>query len=109
MLFHTPEFIALMIVSLVFFYAFPRWRIPILTIANMIFYVVAGVGNLLLFLAMTAFTYYCSKGLRGPYSRFFLWFSIVVNVANLIFFKYTTFLIRSAENWFSVKLLTDDA
>ncbi|TNJ61986.1 MBOAT family protein [Paenibacillus hemerocallicola] len=109
MLFHTPEFIALMIVSLVFFYAFPRWRIPILTIANMIFYVVAGVGNLLLFLAMTAFTYYCSKALRGPYSRFFLWFSIVVNVANLVFFKYTTFLIRSAENWLSIKLLTDNS
>lgn len=109
MLFHTPEFITLMLVSLVLFYAFPRWRIPILTVANMIFYVVAGLGNLLLFLAMTAFTYYCSKALRGSYSRFFLWFSIVVNVANLVFFKYTTFFIRSLENTFSIKLLTDDS
>lgn len=109
MLFHTPEFFALMIVSLVLFYAFPRWRIPILTIANMVFYVVAGVGNLLLFLAMTAVTYYCSKALRGSYARFFLWLAIGVNVANLLFFKYTTFLIRSAENWLSIRLLTDDS
>lgn len=109
MLFHTPEFIALMIVSLVLFYAFPRWRIPILTVANIIFYIVAGVGNLILFLAMTAFTYYCSKALRGRYGRFFIWFSIIVNVSNLIFFKYTTFFIRSLEDWFSVKLLTENS
>lgn len=109
MLFHTPEFIALMLVSLVLFYAFPRWRIPILTVANMVFYVVAGVGNLLLFLAMTAFTYYCSKALQGRHGRFFLWFSIIVTTGNLIFFKYTTFLIRSLENAFSIKLLTDNS
>lgn len=109
MLFHTPEFITLMIVSLVLFYAFPRWRIPILTVANMIFYVVAGVGNLLLFLAVTAFTYYCSKALRGKHSKFFLWFSIVVTVSNLVFFKYTTFLVRSLENTFSIKLLTENS
>jgi alginate O-acetyltransferase complex protein AlgI len=109
MLFHTPEFLTLMIVSLALFYALPRWRIPMLTIANMVFYVVAGVGNLVLFLAMTAFTYYCSKGMRGPYSRFFLWFSIAVNVANLLFFKYTTFLLRSAENWLGIDLLTDNS
>ncbi|MFB6364136.1 MBOAT family O-acyltransferase [Paenibacillus elgii] len=109
MLFHTPEFLSLMIVSLVLFYAFPRWRIPMLTVANIVFYIVAGVGNLILFLAMTAFTYYCSKAMRGSYSRFFLWFSILVNVANLLFFKYTTFLIRSAENWLGVSLLTENS
>ncbi|MDF2720736.1 MAG: hypothetical protein K0Q59_411 [Paenibacillus sp.] len=109
MLFHTPEFIALMIVSMALFYAFPRWRIPILTVANMVFYVVAGLGNLILFLVMTAFTYYCSKALRGRYARFMIAFSIIVCLANLVFFKYTTFLIRSAENWFSVKLLTENS
>lgn len=109
MLFHSPEFITLMLVTLLFFYALPRRRIPLLTVSSVLFYIVAGVGNLILFLVMTAFTYYISKGLRGRYGRILLWISIIGNVANLVFFKYTVFLMRSLENALSIQLLTENS
>lgn len=109
MLFHTPEFFVLLAISLALYYAFPRWRIGILTVANMAFYAVAGLGSLLLFLGITAFTYGCSKLLNGSWGRTALFVAIAVNVANLVFFKYTVFLLRSAENLLSIHLIADDS
>lgn len=109
MLFHTPEFIIMMLFTLLLYYAVPSRRIIILSIANIIFYAVAGIGHLAVFVAVSVFTYYCSKLLRGKGGKLFLILAVSVNVLNLVFFKYTVFLIRSVEQALSMQLLTDNS
>lgn len=109
MLFHTPEFMVLMIITMFLYYLLPNRRIFLLSVANVIFYGVAGIGHLFVFIAVSIFTYYCSKMLRGKYAKLILAIALVVNILNLVFFKYTVFLIRSMEQFLSVKLLTEDS
>lgn len=109
MLFHTPEFIVLMVFTLLLYYAVPSRRVIILSIANIIFYAVAGIGNLAVFILVSIFTYYCSKMLRGKFGKWFMIAAVVVNVLNLVFFKYTVFLIRSLEQVLNMSLITDNS
>ncbi|MDF2668810.1 MAG: hypothetical protein K0R67_1116 [Paenibacillus sp.] len=109
MLFHTPEFAGLLIVSLLLYYWMPKKRIYMLTIANMLFYGVAGIGNLFIFLAITIICYMCSKFMRGPYSKIFLWIGIGISLANLIFFKYIVFFMRSVGSLLDIELVAADS
>lgn len=109
MLFHTPEFAGLLVVTLILYYAFPNIRIYVLTIANMLFYGVAGLGNLAIFLAITIFCYICSRNMRGPYSRLFIWLGVCVSLANLIFFKYIVFFLHTVERLVNIQLVAQDS
>ncbi|GIP33223.1 MBOAT family protein [Paenibacillus sp. J2TS4] len=109
MLFHTPEFMVLMITTMILYYLLPNRRIFLLSIANVIFYAVAGIGHLFVFIAVSIFTYYCSKMLRGKHGKAFLAAAVLVNVFNLVFFKYTIFLLRSMEQLLSIQLLTENS
>jgi alginate O-acetyltransferase complex protein AlgI len=105
MLFHTPEFMVLMVISLGLYYFLPKLRLYILALANMMFYAVGGAGYLGLFLFISTSTYLLAWQLQGKHRRIFLWLAIALNVGNLIFFKYTFFILTNLEKMISVPLL----
>ncbi|MEW9699197.1 MBOAT family protein [Paenibacillus sp. SI8] len=109
MLFHTPEFMILLLLTVALYYAFPAKRLYVLTAANILFYSVSGVGMLVLFAIMTVLTFYSARYLDGAYRKWVLLGILLVNLGNLCFFKYSVFMIRNIEKVLSVKLLTEDS
>ncbi|MDB5053860.1 MAG: hypothetical protein JWM44_1910 [Bacilli bacterium] len=105
MLFHTPEFFVLLIVTLVLYYLIPTKRTILLSIANILFYSVSGLGFLVLFLTITTVTYLCSLMLQGRYRKLFLWIAITLNVLDIVFFKYSLFILHDLEKVFSIHLI----
>lgn len=97
MLFHSPEFIALMSLTATVCYLAPGSRIPVLAIANAVFYGAAGWEYLLLFLAASAVTYYCSLRAGGPGGRWWVAAGVALNLLNLGYFKYTGWLLDTAD------------
>lgn len=95
MIFHSPEFLVFLLALLVPFYLFKKLRIPLLVVANAIFYGASGFGLLLLFMAVTAATFLCALGLRRRRPLF--WIGLAVNAGNLLFFKYTLMIMDTAE------------
>lgn len=93
MLFHSPEFLALLALTLLCFWPTRRLRIPVLAIAAVVFYSVSGWQYLLLFLGMMTLTHLCALHVRGPYGRFLLGFGVLANLANLVLFKYSGFAV----------------
>lgn len=109
MLFHAPEFLVLMAAVLGVFYRFPRHRLVILALANMLFYGAAGGGALLLFMAVATCTYFCSRQLPGKYRKWFFAMGLAVNLANLLFFKYSLFFLTSLQDLLSLTLVAEGA
>ncbi|TXK71735.1 MBOAT family protein [Paenibacillus sp. N3.4] len=109
MMFNTPEFACLLLLSMILFYIFPKWRLLLLTIANVLFYAIVGIGYLFLFGAVSSIAFLCAKRLQGSKKSLFLWLGIIVSVGNLVFFKYMDFLFRAIERFFSISLVTHDA
>jgi alginate O-acetyltransferase complex protein AlgI len=109
MLFHTPEFFVLLLITLVLYYVMPQRRTILLSIANVLFYSVSGLGFLVLFLSITTITYLCSLMLQGQYRRIFLWIAITINVIDIAFFKYSLFLLHNLERVFSVHLVSTNS
>lgn len=102
MLFHSPEFIALLATTVALFYAVPRARIPILAAANALFYGAAGWRYLVLFFAVSLATYLCSLKVNGPRGRLYLWLGVGLNLLNLGFFKYTGFVLQNVSRFVSL-------
>ena len=96
MLFHTHEFLALLVVTLAVFHLAPLPRRQVvLLIASLIFYAYAGPGMLALFLAVSAFAYVCLRRVeRG--SRSWVTIGVTAILLNLIAFKYAAFLLDAA-------------
>ena len=109
MLFHTPEFLFLMTIAFVLYYFLPRLRLYILAVADIIFYAVGGIGYLGLFLFISTATYLLSWKLQGEGKKFYLWLAIGLNVGNLVFFKYTFFILTNLEKIFATPLLNQYA
>ncbi|MEN6350046.1 MAG: MBOAT family O-acyltransferase [Syntrophomonas sp.] len=105
MLFHTPEFLILMILTLGLYYFLPKMRLYILALADLVFYGVGGLGYLGLFLLISTCSYFLALKLKEPNKRFYLWLGIALNVFNLLFFKYTFFILGNLEKVFSLHLL----
>jgi len=105
MLFHTPEFLFLMTIAFILYYFLPGFRLYILAVADMIFYAVGGIGYLILFILISAATYLLSRKLQGKGKKFYLWLAICLNLGNLVFFKYTFFILTNLEKLFAVPLL----
>jgi alginate O-acetyltransferase complex protein AlgI len=107
MLFHTPEFFLLLIVTLILYYSLPKWRMYIIALANVIFYSVSGWGMLVLFLLVTSITYFGSLLLQGRYAKPVLWMIILLNLGNLFFFKYSVFFMQNLGKLLNVNLVTE--
>ena len=92
MLFHSHEFLALLVVTLVVFFIAPVPRRPIVLLAaSILFYGYSGLGMLLLFLAVAAFAHVSLRRIEAGDRK---WVAIGVTgiLVNLIAFKYSTFL-----------------
>lgn len=97
MLFHSIEFNILMIATLACFYLFPRSRVLLLAVANTLFYGASGTRYLLLFVAVAAITYGCSLVAHRPRGKWAMILGVVLNLANLGYFKYTGFVITTLD------------
>ncbi len=97
MVFHSPNFLVFFILLLIPILLFRRHRVWLLAVANIIFYGAAGLGVLAVFLCVTLITYLCMHGMKR--NTVFFWFGIGTNVLNLVFFKYTVFLLTTIEAW----------
>jgi alginate O-acetyltransferase complex protein AlgI len=106
MIFHSPEFLVFLIALLIPFYAFRKARIPLLVIANAVFYGASGFGLLLLFMAMTVITFLTVHGMRRWRPLF--WIGIAANAGNLLFFKYTLMIMDTVERIAGRHLLLTD-
>lgn len=105
MLFHSHEFLTLLAVTLVVFTLAPLDRRPsVLLCASLIFYAYAGLGMLALFLAVSAFAYFCLRRIEAGLSagaaakagdRKWAAIGVTVILANLIFFKYSAFALEA--------------
>jgi alginate O-acetyltransferase complex protein AlgI len=97
MLFNSPTFLLFLLAVFALYYFFPRWRMLVLAVANAAFYAYAGVGYFVLFFCVVASVYGISKFLGGSRSKLALTAGLIVVLANLVFFKYSMFLLGSVE------------
>lgn len=104
MLFNSLVFLCFLIVVVCLYYAFPRARMYILVTGNAVFYAYAGIAYLILFFFVVTITYLFSKNMRGKYKKWFLSISIIVVLSNLLFFKYSMFLLGNIERLFGFQL-----
>ena len=109
MMFNTPEFAFLLIVTIILFYAIPKARLLLLTIANILFYAIVGLEYLLLFGVVSTIVFICARCMKGTNKLFFLWLGVSLSLFNLIFFKYTGFIFKSAERILSIAIVPHDA
>lgn len=101
MLFHSPEFIFTMLVTLLLFWMLPRARTLILAVANLLFYAASGLEYLLLFLVVASANYGLSRLIaRGVRPRLLLGIGVSLNLLNLGIFKYTAFAASNLERIF---------
>jgi alginate O-acetyltransferase complex protein AlgI len=95
--FHSPAFMALLVLTLLGCQAFPRKRRWILVAAGAVFYGLPNPAYLLLFAGVSLITYLCAigQGRAGRRASLLFGLGLVVNAANLLFFKYALFFTRS--------------
>lgn len=111
MLFQTPSFLALLALSLAAYYGLPRWRLGVLAVADLVFYALPDPAHLGLIAAVCLVTYACALGIGRP-GRLGGWLfalGLAVNAANLVFYKYALFFLRSAEGLAGLSLPSLDS
>ncbi|GKU76327.1 MBOAT family protein [Paenibacillus sp. L3-i20] len=104
MLFNSPTFLLFLVAVFALYYAFPRGRMLVLALANAAFYAYAGVGYFLLFGCIVASVYVISKFLGGKRGKLALGAGLFVVLGNLIFFKYSMFLLENVERALGITL-----
>lgn len=93
MFFYSPNFLIFLLVLLIPYLFLKKQRLILLALANAVFYAAHPEGFLLLFLAMSILTFVIVHLMTRERLRWVFWVGIVVNVLNLVFFKYTFFLL----------------
>ncbi len=97
MVFHSPNFLLFFLLLLIPYFLFKKARLWTLAAANVIFYGFSGIGSLFLFLFVTAVVYISARIMMRPGLRWTFWIGIGVALANLIFYKYTFFILDSIQ------------
>lgn len=97
MAFHTANFFIFFLALLIPYLLFKRARIWLLAAANVLFYAAAGIGPLILFFAVTTITYIVIQCMRHERLKWAFWIGIAVNAGNLLFFKYTIFILDTIQ------------
>ena len=93
MLFHTHEFMLLLLVAALGFRFLPSARATTLLAASVAFYAYSGFEMLLLLAGVVAFNYACYRRIGRGRGRGVLLLAIAVDLANLFTFKYTLFFL----------------
>lgn len=104
MLFHSPEFAALLTLTLLAYYLAPRLRVPLLAVANAVFYAGAGAAYLMLFIAIAVLVYGASIRVNGERGRVYLWFGLTASLLNLAVFKYAGFAVGNLNSLFGLDI-----
>lgn len=105
MLFQNLSFFLFCAVTFAVYWRFSGARLWVLALANALFYMAAGWENLILFLVASATTYWLGKHVTGEGCKLALGLGIVLNLANLAFFKYAAFLTGNLHAVFPVPFL----
>ncbi|WP_442602598.1 MBOAT family O-acyltransferase [Paenibacillus sp. KN14-4R] len=105
MLFHSPNFLVFFILLLIPYFTFRKNRLILLAIANAVFYGFSGIGILLLFVAMCLITFVIVHVMKRPGLKWTFWIAIALNLANLIFFKYSVFALTTIQKLAGTDLL----
>ncbi|MCR8645053.1 hypothetical protein NV379_20570 [Paenibacillus sp. N1-5-1-14] len=108
MLFHSPNFLVFFILLLIPYFTFRKKRLILLAIANAVFYGFSGLGILLLFVAMCLITFVIVHLMQRPGLKWTFWIAIGLNLANLIFFKYSLFILTTVQKFAGTELLVTD-
>jgi alginate O-acetyltransferase complex protein AlgI len=93
LLFHTHEFFALLLVTVVAYRLLPALRAPVLLLASLAFYTYSGVEMALLFFGIVVFNFACYQRIGPGRGVRWLGLALLVDLANLFTFKYTAFLL----------------
>lgn len=93
MFFYSPNFLIFLLVLLIPYLFLKKQRLLLLAVANAVFYAAHPEGFLILFLSMSVLTFGIVHLMTRERFRWVFWIGIVLNVLNLIFFKYTLFLL----------------
>ncbi|MFZ5353487.1 MAG: MBOAT family O-acyltransferase [Bacillota bacterium] len=108
MLFHSFEFMLLLVFTYALYYMLPSKRAYILAAANLLFYGASGIGFLVLFIIMSYITYFCSRKLHGRYGKAYYLSVLAVNILNIAFFKYTGFILINLNKLLGAKFVWQD-
>lgn len=109
MLFNSLEFFLFLGLALIVFYLLPKTRLYLIVVADVLFYGLFGLQYLFLFLLMTTLIYLCALKTASSRSRFFFWAGLLTAVLNLIFFKYTGFILNNVRYLFHLQIPWDGA
>lgn len=104
MLFHTPLFLGFLGIVFCLYYSFPKLRMYLLALANIIFYITAGAAYFVVFIGIVSLAYLISKGLLGKHGKWSLIGAISLVVGNLVFFKYSLFMLQNVERLLGISL-----
>jgi len=92
-LFQTPEFVALFLLTIAGFYYFARkFRLHVLAIASLAFYAFSGIPDFIILLTTIAGTYLLSKRVKPGGDLWPIYIAIFLLIASLGYFKYSEFI-----------------
>ena len=104
MLFNSLTFFVFLSITFILYYAFQDSRLYILAAADIVFYGAAGFGYLLLFMLLSFITYLCALKVGTRWGNLYFGLGVALNIINLVFFKYTGFILRNIENITNLQL-----
>ncbi|WP_373232249.1 MBOAT family protein [Cohnella sp.] len=93
MFFYSPNFLIFLLALLIPYLFLKKQRLLLLAVANAVFYAAHPEGFLILFLIMCILTFVIVHLMTRERFRWVFWIGIALNVLNLIFFKYTLFML----------------
>ena len=110
MVFLSFEFVLLLVFTLLLFYLVPaRLRLYLLALADVAFYLAVGLNYLFLLIVVSTIAYFCALKAREPGRRIYAWVGILAAAANLLFFKYTGFILDNLGLILPVRNLTESS
>jgi alginate O-acetyltransferase complex protein AlgI len=98
----------LLSITVLVYYIFPKSRIYALACANLLFYGASGLNYLALFGAVTFMSYFLAIKLYEKKNNAYYYLGLVVNALNLLFFKYTGFLLTNLSSFLNIGFLNQD-
>lgn len=108
MLFHSFEFIMLLSITVLVYYIFPKSRVYALACANLLFYGASGFNYLALFGGVTFISYVLAIKLYDKKNNLYYYLGLLVNLVNLLFFKYSGFLLSNLTGFLQIGFQNQD-
>jgi alginate O-acetyltransferase complex protein AlgI len=106
MLFQTPEFVLLFVVTVIAFNGLgSKYRLQVLAVASLGFYAVSGTLDFAVLLGTIVVTYVLSKQVREDGPRWPIYVAVVLLFTSLAYFKYDEFIYENLRSVFGTTIL----